>query len=506
VSAAPAPSPAGHALPDLSTLFDLLPVGAYRSTPDGRMLRANAALVRMNGYTSEPELIAAVHDIAGEWYVDPVQRERFRRQLASEGRVVGLVSEVFRHRTRERVWISENAHLVRDAHGNVLCYEGTVEEISDRIRTEQALQRSDAQLRLIARQVPGVVYLAHVAPHGGVRFLFISEGVRELYGIEPDEALRDGHALQRMRHPEDTARVQAGLTRSEQEAGTHHDEFRIVRRDGSLRWVQATSTPIHRDDEGDHRCGLIVDVTARHEADALRQARDRAEAGHRAIAGLLARISHELRTPLNAVLGFSQLLAADAALDARPRRFAEEALRAGRHLLALVDDVLELGRGESGDITLQLMVLDPADALQESLGLVAPLLQAQGVSVALPPAPLPMLRADPLRLRQVLTNLLSNAIKYNRAGGWVRVQVTARDDRVAMEVADGGPGIDPALQARLFQPFERLGAERSGVAGTGLGLSLSLQLARAMGGDITVHSRPGEGSCFTLTLPAAASA
>lgn len=490
-------------LPEASTLFDLLPVGAYRSTPDGRMLRANAALVKFNGYTCEAELIAAVHDIAGEWYVDAAQRERFRRLLATEGRVVGLVSEVYRHRSRERVWISENAHLVRDGLGNVLCYEGTVEEISDRIATQQALERSDAQLQLIARQVPGVVYLAHVSPEGRISFRFISEGVRDLYGVEPEEALRDGHVLQRMRHPEDSARVQQGLSQSEREAGTHVDEFRIVRRDGSLRWVQATSTPIHREADGDHRCGLIVDVTARHEADALRQARDRAETAHHAIAGLLARISHELRTPMNAMLGFTQLLLADPALADRHRRFADESLRAGRHLLALVDDLLELGRAESGDITLQLMALEPEVALDESLALVAPLLQAQGVTVERPASPMPRLRADPLRLRQVLTNLLSNAIKYNHPGGWVSVSAARAGAQVTLTVRDGGPGLDAAQQARLFQPFERLGAERGTVHGTGLGLALSRQFAQAMGGDITAVCTPGQGCSFTLTLPAA---
>ncbi|MCP5270667.1 MAG: PAS domain-containing sensor histidine kinase [Burkholderiaceae bacterium] len=488
---------------DWSSLFDLLPVGAYRSTPDGQLLRANQALVQMNGYATEAEHITSVRDIASEWYVDPGRRAEFSRLLHAHGAVRGFVSEVWRHRTRERIWISENAHLVRDGQGQVRFYEGTVEEITDRIRTQRALERNDAQLRLISRQVPGVVYLAQVAPDGKIRFLFISEGVRDLYGVEPEEALRDGHVLQRMRHPEDDARVQQGLSRSEREAGTHVDEFRIVRRDGSLRWVQATSAPIHREMDGDHRCGLIVDVTARHEADALRQARDRAETAHHAIAGLLARISHELRTPMNAMLGFTQLLLADPALADRHRRFADESLRAGRHLLALVDDLLELGRAESGDITLQLMALDPEVALDESLALVAPLLQAQGVTVERPASPMPRLRADPLRLRQVLTNLLSNAIKYNHPGGWVAVSAGRAGAQVALTVRDGGPGLDAAQQARLFQPFERLGAERGTVHGTGLGLALSRQFAQAMGGDITAVCTPGQGCSFTLTLPAA---
>jgi PAS domain S-box-containing protein len=490
-------------LPDWSTLFDLLPVGAYRSSPAGRQLRANKALVRLNGYAHEQELLDAVRDIAHEWYVDPGRRAAFRRMLEREGRVTGFVSEVYRHRSRERIWVSENAHVVRDAQGQVLCYEGTVEEITAHVRARQSLERSEAQLRLISQRLPGVVYLTHVTPEGRRSFRFISEGVRELYGVEPEEAMRDGHVLQRMRHPDDDARVQSGLSASVHAQASHSDEFRIVRRDGSVRWVRATSSPIDRDADGDHRCGLIIDVTARHETESLRADRDRAEAAHRAIANLLSRISHELRTPLNAVLGFAQLLQADAALDARQRRFADESVRAGRHLLALVDDLLDLGRAESGDVTLQLTALDPATALQESLVLVEPLADAAGVRIEPPPPALPRLRADPLRLRQVLTNLLSNAIKYNRAGGWVRIEGERVGDRGTLSVIDNGPGLDAHQQSRLFQPFERLGAETGPVAGTGLGLALSLQLARAMGGDIVVSSRSGQGSRFTLTLPAA---
>ena len=110
---------------------------------------------------------------------------------------------------------------------------------------------------------------------------------------------------------------------------------------------------------------------------------------------------------------------------------------------------------------------------------------------------------DATRVKQILTNLLSNAIKYNRPGGWVKVQVRREGAQVAIAVQDSGPGLDAAQQARLFRPFERVGAERGTVPGTGLGLSLSRQLARAMGGEIELESEPGQGACFTLVLPAA---
>jgi PAS domain S-box-containing protein len=490
---------------DWSTLFELLPIGAYRSTPDGRQLRANPALVRLNGYASEAEQIAAVRDIAVEWYVDPSRRAEFRRMLDTDGRVQGFVSEVWRHRTRERIWVSENAHVVRDADGGVLHYEGTVEEITDRVRDQQALEHWTAQFSVIARQVPGVVYRVRMAPDGTPCFDFISAGVRDIYGVEPEEVMHDGRLLQRMRHPDDHARMEASLQSIDQHPATvHSDELRIVRRDGQVRWVRATVTPVRGADGTMERCGVIIDITERQTAQALRAERDRAEASRQATIGLLSRISHELRTPLNAMLGFTQLLARDDTLGQTQRRFADEALRAGRHLLALVDDVSDLSLAETGAFTLHLADADPAQALGASQGLLAAEAQAAGVELRLPQGPLPRVRADPNRLRQVLTNLMSNAIKFNRRGGEVRVAVDrVGTDRVALAVHDTGPGLSDAQQARLFQPFERLGAPQQRVPGTGLGLALSRQLARAMGGEIKLRSAPGQGACFTLLLPAA---
>ena len=127
--------------PDFTTLFDLLPVGAYRSTPDGRQLRANAALVRLNGYESEREMLDAVKDIGEEWYVEPGRREEFRRLLERDGKVQGFESEIYRHKTRERIWIRENAHVLRDASGRISYYEGTVEDITERRAAEEELRR-----------------------------------------------------------------------------------------------------------------------------------------------------------------------------------------------------------------------------------------------------------------------------------------------------------------------------------------------------------------------------
>ncbi len=494
-----------------STLFDLLPVGAYRSTPQGAVLRANAALVRFNGYNTEAELLARCHDVAAEWYVDPRQRERFRERLEREGQVIGMVSEVYRHYTRERAWVSENAHIVRDAQGQVLYFEGTVEEITDRVRAEAALQRSEAHLRLITQHLPGMIYRLRISPHGHRAFTFVSDGVRGLYGVEPEAVLADGNLLERFRHPDDDTRVTDAFRRGAAVGGPTTLEFRIRLADGRQKWVQWLSRAVPTPEPEQVRIGVVIDITAQRQAAELLLERDRAEAADRAKTQLLSRVSHELRTPLNAVLGFGQLLESDPALSARHRLWTRQIVASGEHLLGLVDDVLDVSAAEAGRLNLSCGAVELRSALHEAWAMLA--VAGPPVSLRLDDAahaPPLWVHADARRLKQVLSNLLSNAIKYNRPGGDIRVAMRRVDGEAAdpagveLRIADTGHGMSAEQLARLFHPFERLGAQHTAVPGTGLGLALSKQLLEAMGGHIEASSEPGVGSTFTLRLCAAA--
>ena len=214
----------------------------------------------------------------------------------------------------------------------------------------------------------------------------------------------------------------------------------------------------------------------------------------------LSRTSHELRTPLNAILGFAQLLEVDLAGTAQAAQ-VEHVRNAGRHLLTLIDEVLDIARIESGDLKLNLEPQCLATLAQEAVDLLRPLADRQSIELRLTPklAGLVVL-ADRQRLRQVLINLLSNAVKYNRPGGVAEIDAEPGEDQVLVAVRDTGVGIRSELLPRLFAPFERLEAEQAGVEGTGLGLALSRQLMLHMGGDIEVRSVLGQGSVFTLRL------
>ncbi len=253
---------------DFSTLFSFLPIGAYRSSPEGLMLRGNQALVELNGYRTEAELLEGVKDIAVEWYVDPARRAEFKRLLERDGFVRGFVSEIYRHHTRERVWISENAHAVRDASGALRFYEGTVEDITSRVRSQKALHESEKKLRLITSQMPGMVFSVFVTPEGQRRYDYVSPGVREIYGLEPEDLMRDPMQVARYRHPEDAALLRQDLEDIQKGPVDLSGEFRIVLPDGRVKWVYRRSYAVSAGPEGTHRVGVLLDITARKEAEA----------------------------------------------------------------------------------------------------------------------------------------------------------------------------------------------------------------------------------------------
>ncbi len=260
----------------LSTLFELLPIGAYRSSVSGRQLRANAALVRLNGYDSEAEMLAAVNDISREWYVDPERRNQFKQLLEREGQVMNFVSEVYRHKTRDRMWIRENAHLVRNDQGEVTFYEGTVEDISASRAGEMALRVNEELFRQVTSQLPGMAFLALLKADGTREYSFVSDGVRELFGVEPSDVIGNGNLLKSFWHPEDRASVEAGVAGSAAQGQPFSLQYRIVLGDGTVKWVQTTSSSISSDHRGNLRCGVVLDIThSKRAEEQLRQSEER---------------------------------------------------------------------------------------------------------------------------------------------------------------------------------------------------------------------------------------
>lgn len=310
-----------------------------------------------------------------------------------------------------------------------------------------------------------------------------------------------------------------------------HGEVRLKRGDGEVfpAWLSAA---VARGDDGEpvHHVLVFMDISEqkRREAEvlglnqALRQARDElelrveertrelvaardsAEHANRAKSRFLSQMSHELRTPMNAILGFAELLHIDAAMPLSPEQqeCTGEIMRAGQHLLTLINDVLDLARVEAGKFSLSKEPTALGEVFHECMDLIRPLADKRGIAITVrcPDLERHSVMADSVRLKQVLINLLSNAVKYNRDDGRIDIQCERVGRRLRLGIGDSGPGINAEDIQRLFQPFERFGDAMKTQEGTGIGLALSQRLIDLMGGRITVDSRPGEGSTFWIEL------
>ena len=434
--------------------------------------------------------------------------------------------------SRDPIDIGEEDRALLDLFAGLLAREQEL----DRVRSREAaaasalatraaaLAESEARFRALVDEMRDII--VRTGPDGTIEF--VNRAWTELTGIGVAETLGRG-AFDNV-HPEDRAAAADHLRAVAVGEAETSREIRFLAGDGSLRWMEVKGRALF-DEAGTLAgfSGMLNDVTVRRLAeDRVRtalteaeQARDQAqqalaeaERASRAKSEFLSRMSHELRTPLNAILGFAQLLEL-AELGAEDAEGVALILRAGRHLLDLINEVLDVVRIESGRLSLSLEPVSVAEVVTESLDLVRTAAAARSLVIEAPAARDPnLVVGDRQRLKQVLVNLLSNAVKYNRDAG--RVAVTCEALSVGprglpeaghgwlrIAVTDTGRGIPADRLEDVFVPFERLGAENTEVEGTGVGLSLTRTLVEAQGGSIEVTSTPGVGSVFSLDLPAA---
>jgi len=337
--------------------------------------------------------------------------------------------------------------------------------------------------------------------------LVFDQRMGQMVGIAPlDAHLHDLLAPQLL--PQAAQALQVALHAAVQHLQPLNLELQRITDDGSERWLHLIGRP-HADTHG-HAVRLIGcawDSSPEHEALHMLAAKEAAESASRAKSAFLSRMSHELRTPLNAILGFSQLMRMEA--DAGETTYKPHRVTliesAARHLLDLVNEVLDVSRIESGSLELRLAPVDLARVVAESLPMVQEAADRRRITLVddVGNGPACWVLGDRLRLKEVLINLLSNAVKYNVPAGQVVVTAHAAHDRVHLCVRDTGQGLDADQMRGLFQPFNRLGAESSGIEGSGMGLFVSRRFIELMGGSIEVQSECGSGTAVHVRLPRA---
>jgi PAS domain S-box-containing protein len=474
--------------------------GFFTAIQDGRVADCNDIYCRMLGYSREELLLLRIPDI--EAIETPEETAARIERLIEHGH------DRFdtRHRRKDGSLVDVEVNVALAQIGDQPQFFAFVHDISERKEAEKALLRNQAMLA----RTEGIAHIGSWEWDIATDSVMWSDELFRIFQRDPVDRAPSLAEHSELYDPEDMQRLKEAVTAAVNFGSPYELELRAIRKDGATRVCLARG---YAEMGSEHRVarlfGTLQDITERKlaEVEAL-CAKEEAERANQAKSEFLSRMSHELRTPLNAILGFGQLLER-ANLGELQTDNVGEILHAGRHLLELINEVLDLARIESGKFTISLESVTLPPLLADCLGLIRPQADNSGIELSeTAPGCDEYVLADPTRLKQVLLNLLSNAVKYNRALGSVsltcqRLPGVFPGGAIQISVSDTGPGLSAEQQARLFTAFERLGAENTAVEGTGIGLALSKRLTELMGGEIGVESTPGIGTTFWLRLPLA---
>ena len=483
----------------LTSVLDNAPIGLGFLDKNLRLRHMNQALVAMSDRALDAEIGRSL------WEILPEQRAALEpklQQVLSAGRSVTNVDIATAHRA--------HAGQVRNFQFGFFPLAGArkagvtgagvvVLDITTRLRAERRLRESEERFRTLTETTADIVWSASstgelVAPQTSWT-AFTGQGPAE-YSV---------HGWINAVHPEDRADTRAAWDGAVEVCGQFVAEHRLRRADGAWRLMAVRAVPIVDDGLVREWSGSHTDITEQREAEAeLSAAKEAAEQANHAKSQFLANMSHELRTPLSAVIGYSEMLeeevqdSDDQHLLADIQKIQSNA----RHLLSLINDVLDLSKIEADRMTTFAETFSVADLVEDVAATVEPLVKQKGNSIAVSLAPdLGTMHTDMVKLRQCLFNLVSNAAKFTEAGT-ITVRVAASDGMVRFSVSDTGIGMSPEQLERLFERFSQADVSTTRrFGGTGLGLAITRAFCRLLGGDVTVESTAGVGSVFTIALP-----
>ncbi len=400
-----------------------------------------------------------------------------------------------------------------DANGTIIGVASLIQDVTEFHSAVEQLRASEERFRQLAENINEVFWIREPNQQ---HIVYVSPACEKIWSLSCESLQSKPEAFWDAIHPDDRDRIKAAFEK--QVRGDYDEEYRVVRADGSVCWVRDRAFPVRNETGEIYRIvGIAEDITQRKLAEEFQQVAQNAQAASQAKSAFLANMSHELRTPLNAIIGYSEMLKEDAE-DLGQEDFIPDLHKiqtAGKHLLSLISDILDISKIEAGRMELYLETFNPASLIDDVVSTVESLVEKNSNKFEIDCATdLGMMYADVTKTRQILLNLLSNAAKFTK-GGTIRIsveKVTNRiskiqkletsSDSIVFRVADTGIGIPPEHMQHLFQAFMQGDASTTReYGGTGLGLTISRHFCLMMGGDLQVESELGCGSIFTVCLP-----
>ena len=470
---------------------------ADAASPDYPVTYVNQAFEKMTGYSSIEVVGRNCRFLQGGDRDQPGLKS-IREGLEKKQACWALLRNY--RRDGSLFWNEIRITPVKNESGVVTHFVGVSDDVTELKRIQGELIVNEERLRL-SQQYANIGTWDLNIQSGA---LHCSERIAPLLGIGDGELEITYETLIGLIHPEDREKVSDAINKCIDEGIEFDVEHRRIWPSGEVRWLHQNGNVV-RDDYGIavHMLGLVQDITERKRSEhELLESREAARSANMAKSEFLSSMSHELRTPMNAIIGFSQLLDMDDTLNENHKDYIKEIMKAGYHLLDLINEILDLSKIETGKVDLSLEPVFCREIVEECITLVASLAEKYSVALKTEITETCVVEADRVRLKQVLLNLLSNAIKYNRPGGEVVVKTARKEKKLVISVYDTGTGIPFEKQKELFQPFSRLGAESTEIEGTGIGLTISKKLVEMMKGEIEFESEPGRGSVFKILLPA----
>ena len=471
------------------TLFENMLDGYYKSTPEGKFVEVNPALVKMFGYDNKEELLAI--DIKTNLYFDTLDRE----YAQSEAIKKGITRFRLRKKDGSEIWVEDQSRNMMDKNGNVLFYEGLLRDVTER-------QRSEEKIELLSRAIEQSPVSVMIADSLG-KIIYINPKFTELTGYSFKEAVGNNPKILKsnFHNLEFYEDMWSTILSGKNWTG----ELLNKKKEGELYWEKAIISPSITDGKITHFIALKEDITEKKKIiEELIDAKEKAEEASRLKSNFLANMSHELRNPMVGILGYAEIMEQEFS-DPQQLEIASIIKQSGNRLMETLNSILDLSRIEANKHDINITPVNLIELINESVTLYKPLANRKGLFLNFKSLVNSIyINSDKDILTKVFSNLINNAIKYTQTGDiTIKVSINANlNNNVIIDIVDTGIGILEEFHQVIFEPFRQVseGLSRK-FEGNGLGLSITKKFVELLGGSISLKSKPGKGSTFSVLFP-----